>query len=295
MRHFWILIIFFFGPSEDQSLERLGDEESNLRNIGWHLFFDKSLSPNNNISCSSCHSPDMAFTDGYRKSFNSYAEPLKHNAPTLLNLENNHLFNWHSPDIHTIIDQLTGPLYATNPVEMELSGNEEKILDQLGQRTYIHTNISGWEHSDQCQKLDLIQRSLAVYVTGLVSRNSSWDQKRVSGNNFIEISEGEQLFKKLGCDKCHGGVDFDLPLTGSNMKTIEGNESMPYRIPTLRNVQLTSPYWHDGSEVKIASAIRRHLTYKDIPESDLKYIIEFLYTLTDTSYYNKKFFHDPFL
>lgn len=100
--------------------------KNSLEELGHQLFFDKTLSNSGNTSCAHCHEPKLAFTDGYRKSFNEIGEELQMNSPTLLNLKERKSFNWAHPEITSLTQQIKGPLFNNHPDELGYYKQERK-------------------------------------------------------------------------------------------------------------------------------------------------------------------------
>ena len=98
--------------------------------VAWQqLFFEKRLSQNGIKSCAGCHAPELAFTDGYRRSLGTSADLLQRNTPSLLNLSSYKTFNWANPELTSIDLQILHPLFNTNP--SELGGDVRNISTHL--------------------------------------------------------------------------------------------------------------------------------------------------------------------
>ncbi len=317
-----------------------------LTELGQHLFFDKRLSFDESISCSTCHNPELAFTDGYKVSVNSKAESLLRNSPSLLNINHRTNFNWANPNLNSLIDQMQRPLYGTHPIELGVRINENKILDRImKQKVYQKLVKKVYHQSGQKINTTLIEASIALYITNLQSRNSRYDQflnTKDSSKLSKQEWRGHQLFHSdsIECNACHGGLDFFEPDRGpdfANIGLYNCNGSYPerdrgvqnetknsddngdFRIPTLRNIAITAPYYHDGSEESLERVIHnyentgRNITYGDcqgdgaqhpnlngrlqkftLSNEDRMALISFLQSLTDTSYLKNRNFVNPF-
>ncbi len=327
-----------------QSTISFNSNSSDMAALGHRLFFDKRLSINNMKSCAGCHAPQFAFTDGYRQSLGSEADVLQRNAPSLLNIASYKTFNWANPDIQSMDQQLLHPLFNSNPDEMGLTRNDSSVLKKIeGDAEYKIILESSSIH--QLTWLTVIE-ALKTYVCDLNSRNSKYDQfKRNEVPLTVDEKAGMQLFfsDNLNCKACHSGADFNEPLNNneSNFQntglynigithecangdngeanvTLDINDIGKFRIPSLRNVALTSPYFHDGSAATLEEVITiyseggrnitsgpfkgdgrnhpdksEHLKGFSISEREEKQLIQFLNTLTDTSYLTNPFFHAP--
>lgn len=247
--------------------------------LGHYLFFEKRISFNHSKSCASCHSPEYAFTDGYRKSVSADGNNLLHNAPSILNIAQNHFFDWDNPEIHTLSQQIKRPLYNKHPTELGMDLDSSSLLSffkkdslysSLFERAYRGENeMYSAKHVEEC---------IIEYVKNLNSRNSKFDQhldsKAVRLNKSEE--EGMRLFfsTELKCSQCHAPPDFTKSNTsnmvdsayaniglynianenkypaedvGLNKITKKLRDDGKFKIPSLRNVMLTAPYMHDGS------------------------------------------------
>jgi cytochrome c peroxidase len=281
--------------------------------LGRQLFFDKSLSANGTKSCASCHHPALSFTDGYRKTLGIKADIAMRNTPSLLNMKDNHFFNWADSSLHSIEQQMEGPLFGQHPVEMGMH-----FQDEATQQKSI--------------------KAIAVFIRFIVSYQSAYDLHLQTKTAMDSLAmQGKQLFfsDALKCAQCHGGENFNQPLeeadqfaniglynfanaksiidSGLAFVTHHANDVGKMRIPSLRNVALTAPYMHDGSVATLKEVIThyarggRKLDYGEIQgdgllqknkntkiagfkitEQETNTLIRFLETLTDTS-----ILHDP--
>lgn len=257
--------------------------------LGQYLFFDKALSYDGSTSCASCHDPQLAFTDGYEVSINSMADPLTFNAPSLLNLQNYTFLSWHDRSITDLTTQLRRPLFSNTPVEHGLHIDSIEIYNDLEEK-YRRLLKDPELNIDS----PTIIHHLVSYIKKLQSRNSPYDQSIQSNNSKMiskEATLGEKTFKNH-CDNCHGGLDFNQAQKGMQ-------ESLNYRIPSLRNISITAPYMHDGQIRTLGEAIDHHSSFSDedhlasLSQKDKSNLIHFLYSLTDTSYLQQPLFQNP--
>ncbi|NQV51611.1 MAG: c-type cytochrome [Flavobacteriales bacterium] len=257
-------------------IEDLSEEQYAL---GKMLFYDPALSYNNSLSCSSCHDPSKAFTDGRPKSLsNDPSETLDRNAPTLVNA----LFS--GAYFHDLragkLDMQTEHVMAS-PKEFNIPSTElaEKLKQSKG---YVQLFQEAYPGSKDPIQPKMIKRSLAAYVSTLVSWDSPFD-KYVRGESDA-LSEaaknGYNLFMgKATCGTCHFAPNFSgivppfyddtesevLGVTASNdtlnpvLDADEGRFAngiraehaehfrFSFKTPTIRNIELTAPYFHNGS------------------------------------------------
>lgn len=318
-------------------------EEASIK-LGHYLFFDNRLSGNHTKSCASCHSPNMAFTDGYRSSVTPFGENVLHNAPSLLNINQYRYFDWANPSANSIAKQIKRPLYARHPIELGLDQHVEDI-QQLFSADSIYADLfrRSFPKDKQLYTLAQIEYCIVLYEMQLQSRQSLFDQHKLDES----AQRGEALFRdtRLHCIQCHQLPDFTLAslttsvdsvyaniglynVANSNaypiqdagliLSTKQSQDNGKFKIPSLRNVAITSPYMHDGSVASLAEVIDmyasggrtimmgpfkgdgRKNSYKhpliqgfEISNDEKKDLIHFLESLTDTSYLKNPLFLDP--
>jgi cytochrome c peroxidase len=269
-----------------------------LASLGHLLFFDSNLSSSKTKSCASCHAPQLAFTDGYRRSFGAYADMHKHNTPSLLNLNTYSSFNWASPEIHTLEHQISSPLFGKDPIEMGWNENDTVALQEIFKLEQYQKFLK--KLNFQKPTWSLVKISLSAYIEKLESRNSKYDQVLTGKSQEEKFTPEEQLgfelfnSSKFHCIECHGGKDFNRNKLNENFHLTDGNK-IPIRTPSLRNVAITSPYMHDGGVMELPKTFPHVINGSkvDINEKEKFALISFLYTLTDTSYLKKSYFSPP--
>ncbi len=284
-------MIFIVFTSCDTDVRRHIDVKLSLNKelaLGQYLFFDKELSHDKKFSCSTCHNPSLAFTDGYKLAFNSNAIPLAFNTPSVLNLHNYKYFSWQDRNIKSLEIQMNRPLLGMEPVEMGYHLDSFQILNRINEK---YRGIIPEKYNTKLG-FDDIKSEIVNYMLGLNSRNSKYDL----GKEEETYKKGEQIFysNKYKCSSCHGGVDFNIPVEEMKLPNI--------RIPSLRNIEITHPYWHDGRFNNLQEVLDNHNPFLEqakselsqVRKEDVKDIIKFLYALTDTSYLSNKKFTDPF-
>jgi cytochrome c peroxidase len=266
-------LCFFISCSTISERPTLLHQDSKITELGHSLFFEKKLSINQTKSCATCHDPQFAFTDGYRRSLGVYADRVLHNAPSCLNLTTYQSFNWDSPSIKTIFQQSAKPLFTKHPAEMGMTANDSVLFSMfanddlykpLFKKTFpMDKNPYTWAN---------IRKALAAYTEKLVARNSQYDKWLNGDSTALSASakRGYDLFfsKKMACGDCHGGKDLSLTkVDTTNFHNIGLYEKYPdkdagvhgrgrFRTPTLRNIAITAPYMHDGSVATLGELIR---------------------------------------
>lgn len=285
--------------------------------LGHFIFFDKELSYNQSISCSTCHSPELAFSDGYKVSVNFEAQSLKFNSPSLINVGSRSFFSWTDTTITNLSTVLERSLYGTDPIEHGLFLNENVILENINKK-YLYKADSLNETID----INLVKTALVSYLNKLESRRSPRDSYLKNSNSLSytdEMKKGEKIFQKMECHNCHGGIDFDQPESGLNVadfnneiakynnsnglfyQTKKGGGENLFRIPSLRNLCFTAPYMHDGSAVSLNEAIDFHYTYmedkrllqKSFDENEKSLLMHYIYSICDHDFFDDPLFNDP--
>ena len=286
------LVFFFFLPSKADQYQNLINEpiqplpqNINLNTekvaLGERLFHDPILSKDNSISCSTCHSLNKAGTDGLTFSKGIHRSIGDANTPTVFNSSFNFRQFWDGR-AKTLAEQLDGPI--TNPKEMGSSW--EKIVIKLKtNHKYVETFTK--VYSDGITEKN-IKNAIVTFEQSLITPNSRFDQYLRGNVNAITKIEkkGYQLFKQYGCISCHQGIN-----VGGNMFQNFGIFETPpsafrnqkFKVPSLRNVALTAPYFHNGSADTLEDAVKTMAKYqlgRTLKTKDLNAIVNFLKTLT---------------
>ncbi|BEV17630.1 cytochrome-c peroxidase [Herbaspirillum sp. DW155] len=263
--------------------------------LGKKLFFDPRLSRSGFISCNSCHNLSMGGSDNLKTSIghNWHEGPI--NAPTVLNAKLNIAQFWdgRAADLKA---QAGGPI--ANPGEMALS--HALAVDVLQS---IPAYVAAFKQVFGNDKLgiDEITQAIAAFEETLVTPNSRFDKWLKGDRKALTRTEreGYQLFKSAGCVACHngaavGGSSFQKmglaePYVTANAAqgragvTGKDADRFTFKVPTLRNIELTYPYFHDGAAATLSQAVdtmaRIQLGRQFSAEDNAK-VVAFLKTLT---------------
>jgi cytochrome c peroxidase len=279
-------------PSE---LNPLSDEKIQL---GRMLFFDPRLSRNGDVSCNSCHDLSRFGVDGNPVSVGDNKQQGTRNAPTVFNSAAHVAQFWdgRAPDVE---EQAKGPVL--NPVEMAMSSPEavEEVL--RGIPGYAAAFQAAFPGEKEPVTFDNMARAIASFERVLMTP-SRWDQF-VKGNSSTLTNDervGFMAFHHLGCDQCHNGPTIGAtsfqPLgrakpwpdkTDQGRFEITGDERdrMVFKVPSLRNVVETAPYFHDGSVKTLEEAIRKmaeHQLGVQVTDQQVRSISAWLHALTGT-------------
>jgi cytochrome c peroxidase len=266
-----------------------------LVELGKKLYFDPRLSKSGFISCNSCHNLSMGGTDNIATSIGDKWQQGPINAPTVLNSSLNVAQFWdgRAADLKA---QAGGPI--ANPGEMAFSHTLAiGILESIPAYQREFKQVTGKDKID----IDQVTLAIAEFEKTLVTPNSRFDQWLLGKKDALSAQElaGYKLFKESGCVACHngpavGGCQFQKmgivqpykatsPAEGRSAVTGKEIDRFNFKVPTLRNVELTYPYFHDGAVNTLPEAVdvmgRLQLGKKFTPEENAK-IVAFLKTLT---------------
>jgi cytochrome c peroxidase len=258
---------------------------SPITNLGGYLFFDRRLSINNTRSCGTCHNPQFAFTDGYKRSLGAFADLHQRNTQPLFNLSYLKYFTAADSTLHSPLQQMNNPLFNTHPIEMGVKGNEETILNKI-REDKLYQELFSKANSEIT--FENIKFAISNFIFSLQSTNSNHDKYIKGDTNALNKSEkrGKDLFfsSELKCVTCHGGFNFSTPSItnekgdtlfyfNTGLYNIDDKGAYPqydqglfqftknkadmgkFRVPTLRNLAYTAPYLHDGSAASLMEII----------------------------------------
>ncbi len=262
--------------------------------LGKKLYFDPRLSKSGFISCNSCHNLSMGGTDNIPTSIGDKWQQGPINAPTVLNSSLNVAQFWdgRAADLKA---QAGGPI--ANPGEMAFTHTLALgVLESIPAYVREFKQVFGKDKIT----IDEVTSAIAEFEKTLVTPNSRFDQWLLGKKDALTKQEldGYKLFKDSGCVACHngeavGGNSFQKmgivePYKGNmpdGRAAVTGNDAdrFNFKVPTLRNVELTYPYFHDGAANTLTEAVdvmgRLQLGKKFTKEENAK-IVAFLKTLT---------------
>jgi len=263
--------------------------------LGKKLYFDPRLSKSGFISCNSCHNLSMGGTDNLRTSIGHKWQEGPINSPTVLNSSLNVAQFWdgRAADLKA---QAGGPI--ANPGEM--ASSHTLAIDVLASIPEYVTEFKQVFNSDKIT-IDEVTQAIAEFEKTLVTPHSRFDQWLLGNQDAITADEkaGYELFKNSGCVACHngeavGGNSFqkmgavepyktDNPAEGRFAVTGKDADRFMFKVPTLRNVALTYPYFHDGEAQTLTEAVDimgRIQLGKKFTEAENALVVAFLKTLT---------------
>lgn len=263
--------------------------------LGKKLYFDPRLSKSGFISCNSCHNLSMGGTDNLPTSIGDHWQQGPINSPTVLNssLSVAQFWDGRAADLK---EQAGGPI--ANPGEMGFTHElAVGLLESIPGYVNEFKLVFGEEDID----IDKVTEAIAEFEKTLVTPNSPFDQWLLGDKNALSDEEvaGYELFKNSGCVACHngaaaGGTTFqkmgvvepyktDNPAEGRFAVTGKDADRFNFKVPTLRNVELTYPYFHDGAAWSLQDAVdtmgRIQLGKNFTPEENAE-IVAFLKSMT---------------
>lgn len=267
--------------------------------LGKLLFNDVRLSKDNTISCATCHNISQGGDDNRTTSLGINGQMGPINAPTVLNSGLNIAQFWDGR-AKTLEEQVEGPIHNL----LEMGSNWEEVIRKLSVDSQLVAQFMAvYEQEINAEN---ISSAIAEYERQLVTVNSPFDQFLEGNDSALssEEKEGYFLFKDLGCTACHQGrnvggnmfqyfglmgdyfqdrgniTDADF---GRYNHTGKEEDRYKFKVPSLRNVAQTSPYFHDGSAENLDDAIKimaRYQLGRPISQKQVDLISTFLSSLT---------------
>lgn len=332
--------------------EKENSNDSRIQ-LGHYLFFDRRLSINNTRSCGTCHNPEFAFTDGYKRSLGVYADLHQRNTQPVFNLSYLKYLTSADSSMHGADQQMKNPLFNQHPMEMGVAGQEEAILKKIrNDQLYIPLFAKAFPGQAEPINFSNIISAISQFMYTIRSDHSPYDAYLKGDSNALspDAKKGMQLFFSgpLKCGSCHGGFNFSTPSIinarkdtvyyfntglynldeqgsypdydqGLYQHTEQPNDRGAFRVPTLRNLVFTAPYFHDGSAATLEEVIavyenggrlitqgsykgdgrknsHKHPLISGFPlnSQQRKQLISFLYSLSDSAVCTNPAYSNPF-
>lgn len=288
-----------FGTLPDRMPGSEGDTGEMVA-LGKRLYFDTAISVNGTQSCNTCHPVDggRPGADNLPTSPGALGKMGTRNSPTVFNAGLHKLQFWDGR-AKDLIEQAKGPIL--NPDEMAMP-NPDHVITQIRLDASYADDFAGAFPSDPAPvSFDNVARAIAAFERTLITRDRFDDYLRGDVNALTaEEKRGLRLFINTGCISCHRG-----PLVGAELLqkvgvfnpyentedigrqkvTGRAGDRFVFKVPSLRNVSRTAPYFHDGRVVSLADAVEKmawmQLDRKLTPE-ETQLIVKFLTALADT-------------
>ncbi|MFP4181778.1 MAG: cytochrome-c peroxidase [Thiohalospira sp.] len=280
--------------------------------LGKKLYFDPRISETGTVSCNTCHNVMEGGDDGRRTSMGVHGETGPRNAPTVWNAAYLSVQFWDGR-ADTLEDQAEGPI--VNPVEMGMPDHDftaERISGIDGYRDEFE-EVFGDDKID----IKRITKAIGAYERTLVTPDTPYNNYVNGDKDAMSEQElrGRDTFKEVGCTSCHSGPAFagpQMPLgkgffqefptyedneyvekydfmedTGRHEDTGKDDHKHMWRVPTLYNVELTAPYFHNGAVDSLDEAVRvmgKTQLDKELSDQQVDDIVAFLGALTANSF-----------
>jgi len=278
-----------------QPIEPAGQIKVALAELGKQLYFDPRLSKSGFISCNSCHNLSLGGTDNLRTSIGDHWKQGPINAPTVLNSSLNVAQFWdgRAKDLQA---QAGGPI--ANPGEM--ASSHTLAVDVLNSIPGYVREFKLVLRKDKIAIED-VTAAIAEFEKTLITPNSRFDQWLLGKQDALTAQElaGYKLFKDSGCVGCHngaalGGNSFQKmgvveayrsasAAEGRVAVTKDEADRFKFKVPTLRNIELTYPYFHDGAALTLKDAVQtmgRIQLGRNFSTDENQKIVAFLKSLT---------------
>lgn len=324
--------------------------------LGRHLFYDPHLSGNATQSCASCHEQARAFTDGRELAIGSTGQVHPRNSMSLANVVYAGTLTWPNPLVRDLEMQAALPMFGLDPIiELGARGKEEEVLARFrAEPRYEPLFRSAFSDEADPVTIPNVQRALASFQRMLISGGSRFDRYLYRGElDALSAQEkrGYELFQSEACEcfHCHSGFNFtdavvyanspaDLKFHNTGLYNIGGTGAVPtnnrglieftavpsdmgrFKAPTLRNIEKTAPYMHDGSIATLEDVIEHYAAggrtistgpnagvgrdspFKSgfvmgfaLPTEDKAALVAFLKSLTDDEFLTNPKFKSPWL
>jgi cytochrome c peroxidase len=264
--------------------------------LGRQLYYDKRISANQNLACESCHRLEAYGVDGEATSEGGAGARGSRNSPTVYHSAGYFAQFWdgRAADVE---EQAKGPIL--NPIEMGMPSAEAVESRLKGIPGYAAEFAKAFPDDKKPLNYDNVGRAIGAFERGLTT-HSRWDDY-LEGNNAALTAdevEGLKVFTNVGCMVCHtgeflGGNSYqrvgavepwpNQADQGRAAVTKSAADRMMFKVPTLRNVEKTAPYFHDGSAKTLDEAVRmmgKHQLGLDLADTEVASIVKWLDSLT---------------
>ena len=293
--------------------------------LGRVLFYDRQLSANNSVSCASCHHQSKGFSDPNALSIGFLGGETARNSMGLSNAKyyDNGRFFW-DERASTLEQQVLLPIQDAIEMGLSLDELETKLQDDDYYKVLFRLAFG-----DETVTRERVALALSQFVRAMVSYQSKYDEGLAQTNNpnanFPNFTQSENLGKNLffsnrtRCSDCHDTNAFVGDRARNNgldaVVTDAGvNNRGEFKVPSLRNIELTAPFMHDGRFATLAQVIEHYnsgvrnsnnldgrlmdrggVRRLNLSNQEKQALIDFLITLTDNTFINDPKFSDPFL
>jgi cytochrome c peroxidase len=264
--------------------------------LGRYLFYDKRLSFNETTACASCHFQELGFADGRARPVGAAGDTLPRNSMGLQNVAYFATLTWANRGLTRLEDQIRVPIRGDAPIELGLTENRDvEVLARLAaDADYVRRFANAFPESDSGPTVNKIILALASFVRTMNGADSPLDRYRAGDSGALTEQQrrGLALFQgeKLECFHCHTGTNLSVsyadarttedtvtyPFFNNGLYNVDGTGSYPannqglYQVTTnpahrgmfrpapLRNIAITGPYMHDGSQATLDDVLSHY-------------------------------------
>ncbi|MEQ1570203.1 MAG: cytochrome c peroxidase [Myxococcota bacterium] len=267
-----------------------------LVDLGRMLYYDTRMSKGQDISCNSCHLLDKYGVDNLPTSPGHKGQLGGRNSPTSYNAALQFVQFWDGRAA-TVEEQAKGPVL--NPVEMAMPDDAAVMAVLKSIPGYEAPFKAAFPAEPDPFTYDNVAKAIGAFERGLVTKNSKFDKYLAGDAAALSADEaaGLDLYVTTGCTACHGGAllggsmyqklgvvkPYETADNGRMDVTKNEADKLMFKVPQLRNITKTAPYYHDGSVATLEEAVKTMADYqlgKQLTDDEVKKIVAFLDTLT---------------
>jgi cytochrome c peroxidase len=287
-----------FAPLPTRMLADSAAPSEDVVALGRALFYETLLSGGHNVSCNSCHPLNGFGADGRARSFGDHGQTGGRNAPSVYNAAGQIAQFWDGRAA-TVEEQAKGPVL--NPAEMGMPDAEAVLIHLRAMPIYRAQFAKAFPGERTPITYDNVGKAIGAFERGLVTP-SRWDAALGGDTTALTPDErhGARLFVATGCAACHNGayvggsmymkagLKTPWPIVADSGRfavTKKPEDLFVFKVPSLRNVAMTGPYFSDGSVASLDEAIRlmgRHQIGVELSAADIASLKAFLGALTGT-------------
>lgn len=285
-----------FAPLAGEVTASTGPASAAQVELGRMLYFEKRLSKNQDISCNSCHMLDKGGVDASPTSTGHKGQKGGRNAPTVLNAAA-HLAQFWDGRAKDVEEQAKGPIL--NPIEMAMPNSEAVVAVLKSMPEYVAAFQAAFPGQQDAVTYDNLGKAIGAFERQLTTPGR-WDAYLKGDDKALNDEEkaGLAAFLDTGCIACHngaalGGASYqklgavkpwpDLKDLGRFDASKDEADRFKFKVPSLRNIAQTGPYFHDGSVKTLEDAVKlmaSHQLGKDLDEAQVRSIVAWLKALT---------------
>jgi cytochrome c peroxidase len=264
--------------------------------LGRALYYETVLSESHDVSCNGCHPLNGWGADGRSVSLGHNGKAGNRNAPTVYHAAG-HIAQFWDGRAADVEAQAKGPIL--NPVEMGMLDTLEVLAHLRGSPAYVAQFRAAFPKDKQPVTYDNVGNAIGAFERKLLTP-SRWD-KFLAGDSAAltaEEQKGLRTFLNTGCQACHMGTYmggdryqkagaqvawFSQADSGRFAVTKDAKDLFVFKVPSLRNIEKTGPYFHDGSVASLNEAVRlmaHHQLSKELPPADVQSVVTWMGSMT---------------